>query len=237
MKALLDGRFAPLTLSWGFLRRPLRDVEEQLIRWRASHNRQLEALHLEGVLETALSALEPLTVPRTRELLVSTESEWTAYFDNGANGGDPVAAVAPLSRFLSCEGLAVSCRPHTMRGGDREERGLYGAVQFQLFAPENCEFLNYQRTIAATNDGGKWVFVARGEVQPFERLDRYHAKRIVDRFTAETLEEYCRALGIDLFRESFYGPSYRLLVHLGQLPASHPSLTLTEAQGRLGLPR
>jgi hypothetical protein len=43
------------------------------------------------------------------------------------------------------------------------------------------------------NDGGKWIFATRGNVQPFERVERYKAGRIRDRFTDELLEEYCQA--------------------------------------------
>ena len=44
-----------------------------------------------------------------------------------------------------------------------------------------------------------------GEVQPFEQIDRYAARRVADRVTAELLEAYCRAFGIHLFDVDFYG--------------------------------
>jgi hypothetical protein len=57
-----------------------------------------------------------------------------------------------------------------------------------------------------TNDISGWQFRATGNPQPFEKSDRYLAEKKAERFTSEMLDEYCHALGIDLFDESFYGP-------------------------------
>lgn len=232
---LLDGRFAPLTLSWGFLEKSLEESWRVHESWRAENFGPIESVLLDGSLDVLLRNLEPLTVPKTRELLAETQSDWTAYFDNSANGGDPPSTIAFLCRRLACRGLAVSCRPHLVKTEGRQERGLQGSIKFQLFSAEDKEFLNYERSLAVTYDGSKWVFVSTGRIQPFESPEKYRERRVVDRFTPEMLLSYCHALGIDLFNAGFYGPRAYLVAQKGNLPEGHPILTLEEARVRLGI--
>jgi hypothetical protein len=72
-------------------------------------------------------------------------------------------------------------------------------------------------------------------VQAFEHIDQYAARRIVDRFSAEMLADYCGALGIDLFDEQFYGGP-------GVVTQSRPwflpklaTVSLAEARRQLGM--
>ena len=85
------------------------------------------------------------------------------------------------------------------------------------------------------HDEEKWIFETEGEIQPFERVEKYKAKRIQDRFTDDLLEEYCLALGIRLFDAEFYGPRGVLVEMLRPLPKPETLLTLLEARRRLGL--
>ena len=166
---------------------------------------------------------------------MQTKSPWTAYFDNAAYGGDPASALGHLAELLKCRTLAVACVPQTLSSKDKDAKGTYGAVQFQLFAPERREFLNYERSISVANDGGRWVFNVTGSVQPYEKTDSYEASRVMDRFTPELLEEYCAALEIRLFETNFYGPDAVLVDIADPLPPHHPRLTLTEARKKLGI--
>ena len=50
-----------------------------------------------------------------------------------------------------------------------------------------------------------------GDPQPFENLDSYTAKKIPDRFTLESLNEYCRSLGIERGNYGFNGPEGLLI--------------------------
>jgi hypothetical protein len=235
MKQLLDGDFAPLTHSWGFLEAPLQVVGDALYKWTSSNANKVTIEPFQASLTESLFRLEPLTMPPRKKLLMQTVSVWTAYFDNGATGGDPESAVGYLAEVLKCRALAVACVPHTLLSERKDAKGTYGAVQFQLFAPERREFLNYERSISAANDGGRWVFNATGTVQPFEKTTNYEAPRIRNRFTPEMLEEYCAALEINLFAADFYGPGAILIKVHDPLPAHHPVLTLTEARMKLGL--
>lgn len=236
MKALLDNKFAPITFSLGFLELPFHTVVDEFIGWKKELDISFIITPIEFPLEEALLKLDPLITPHTKQLLMSTQSAWTAYFDNGINGGDPSPPIGYLSGRLHCRGLAISCVPQTLVSEDKDERGTYGAVQFELFAPEPREWLNCERSIVAMNDGGKWIFATRGNVQPFERIERYKARRIRDRFTDDLLEEYCQALGIRLFDSEFYDPAGVLIEeNLGHRKKEPRVLTLTEARWRIGL--
>ena len=87
--------------------------------------------------------------------------------------------------------------PHTH--SKKNPRGRYGAVVLQVWGPDG----NSNRAVWAMNDGGPWTFGTIGESFPFERVDRYAAKKIRERFTPEMLEEYLRELGIRAFEETF----------------------------------
>ena len=55
-----------------------------------------------------------------------------------------------------------------------------------------------RRSVVAADDGVTWLFEQAGEPFEFERVDRYQATRVVDRFSREMLDEYLRALGVPL---------------------------------------
>src|SRR5437667_4726068 len=111
MTLLLSGKFAPITLGFGFFEAPLRDISRALLDWRREHSRKQEISYLDLDLPEALALLQPLTSLRRRELLVSTRSNWTAYFDNSLRGGDPIGTLSHLSLVLKCRSLAIDCYP------------------------------------------------------------------------------------------------------------------------------
>lgn len=234
MKTLLNDRFAPITSSVGFLEAPLDSVAETLVAWRRSHEwfrgqPQLVAVaSVDQPFPECLARLEPLTVgSRSRELLLETQTRWVAYFDNNHDGTDP-AAVGYLPTKLHCQSLFVTCVPDTF-DENRKPAGRYGGVQFQLFGPEPNPILNYVRTIGAIHDGDRWAFDTGGVPQPFEQPERYRARRIRDRFTAEMLEEYCAALGVRYFDPTFYG-SRGVLVEDTRPPRKAKSLSTVQRE-------
>jgi hypothetical protein len=182
-----------------------------------------------------LRRLEPLVCPGGNlQLLLATDSEWTACFDNGVAGAQFVGVVTGMVERLRCRGLLVTCIPHTLPARLQDGRGRYGAVQFHLFAPDSGRFLNYLRTVDAIHDGDRWFFEADGHVQPFEQPERYGERRIRDRFTPEMLEDYCAALGVRYFDPSFYCPP-GCLIELRQLAEDDRTMSLREAQWQLGI--
>jgi hypothetical protein len=233
MKALLSGAYVPITFSVGFIEQRIDVVQAVFEEWTRRNYRVVETFPVAGDLSQALSQLQPLTVPPRRELLLSTDSQWTAYFDNGTNGPDPRTPVVYLTQQLRCRGLIATNVPHTLTTETRGVRGTYGCVAFELFASAPREFLNYERSISAANDGGQWRFDANGVVQPFEEVDQYSVRRIADRFTPDMLERYCESLGVRLNEDGFYSGSGRLVVIRDPLPRGCEEVTLAEAQCRI----
>jgi len=235
VKYLLDNTLAPLTFSWGFLEASVDAVSHRYARWQRTILHRVRVTAIDLPLADALQQLEPLDMGSQRVLFLSTKTRWTACFDNGATGGNPSTIVGELSRQLRCQGVACGCIPNTLTRSAAATQGTWGAVKFTLFGPEQRDFLNVERAVSVINDVRGWEFKAIGRPQPFERPERYAARRIADRFTSEMLEEYCGALGIQLFDENFYGGA-------GVITHAHPwflprlaTMTLAEARARLGL--
>jgi len=169
-----------------------------------------------------------------RVLFLSTRGRWTCCFDNGAKGGNPFTIVGELSQQMHCRGISCGCIPNTLTRGDKGKPGTWGAVKFTLFAPDKRDFLNVDRSVSVINDIGGWEFNTVGSVQDFEQVERYKANRIVDRFTPEMLEDYCRALDISLFDANFYGGA-GVLTHVSPWFFSKlPTTTLADARKQLG---
>lgn len=235
MKYLLDNTLAPLTFEWGFIEAPLDVVSAAYRRWQRNILHRVRVTQFDLPLADALKQLDPLDRGSQRVLFMSTRSDWTACFDNGVRGGNPATFVGELSRQLKCRGVTVGCIPNTLSRGDDAKPGTWGALKFTLFAPEERDFLNIERSVSIINDAGGWEFNSIGVVQAFEHVDRYAARSIADRLTSGMLEDYCRALGIDLFDEKFYGRP-GVLTHSYPWFLRRPATTpLAEARKLLGL--
>lgn len=230
MGTLRDDAYMPITSTLCFVEASLDRVSEALVGWLRQLGRTTSAETRAEPFPEVLHQLEPLTfgwIPR--ELLVATRSNWTAYFDCSVRGTDMTGAVPYLCRLLSCRGLPVRVVPH-----DGTPDGRLGSIQFRLLGPTHT-ILNNIRSVAAVHNGDRWEFVATGEPQPYEELDRYRSRRIQDRLTPEMIERYCRALGIEAFDPAFYRPE-AVLVRSDAVPTEYPTMTLREAQSWLGIP-
>jgi hypothetical protein len=235
MKYLLDNTLAPLTFNWGFLEAPVDAISSAYLRWQRTILQSVKVSRIDLPLADALRQLEPLDTGSQRVLFLSTKARWTACFDNGVKGGNPSTFVGELAVQMRCRGVACGCIPNTLTRRDAKKPGTWGAVKFTLFAPEKRDFLNVERSVSVVNDVRGWDFHSIGTVQDFEQAERYAARNIADRFTPEMLEEYGRALGINLFDEDFYG-GVGLVTH--SYPWFLPKLataTLAQARTRLGL--
>lgn len=234
MIGLLNNEFAPITFKIGLLNCSYGRALEAFVDWRRRVHKVVEFEEEESPLERKLASLQPLEPVPGRQLMVSTKSDdWVAFFNNGSRGSDPVSIVGHLSQELTCRGLIATAVPDTYSHG----KGLYGSVQFELFAPHRTEFLNYERTVSASNDGGKWVFGAVGAVQPFEETESYSNRRVRDRFTPDMLRRYCHALGVYIDSYEFYGTQSVLQVRgpLQPRPGGWPSFSLEQVRESMGL--
>ena len=234
-KGLLDHALAPLTFNWGFLDASVEAVSDRYARWQRMILHRVKIAAIDLPLAAALRQLEPLDRGSQRVLFLSTHGPWTACFDNGVSGGNPATIVGELSRQLRCRGVACSCIPNTLTRDDARKRGTWGAVKFTLFGPEPREFLNVERSVSVINDVRGWEFKTIGTLQDFETPDRYAARSVADRFTPDMLDAYCRAVGIRLFDENFYGGTGVITHAYPWFLPKAPSMTLAEARAQLGL--
>jgi hypothetical protein len=204
MRELLGGELRPVTWEIGFLEREAAEVAGQFAAWQSSLRKlpivRYRCRSIHGDLRSLLCALAPLTsVQRERFLFVPTRSPWSAYFDNGHEGADVTTSVSVLAREVGCRGIRAVATPDA--DGDRG-----GSVIFELYGSEEGEFLNFERTLGVSKEGGRWDFWDEGERLPFEQPESYEAKKVRDRFTIEMLERYLAELGIHPFDEDFYAP-------------------------------
>src|SRR5436190_6967182 len=231
METLLDELYAPITKEVGFLQLPIDATCRGLVDWRRELGREVTSKEVPTGFPDALLALEPLTsIGTPRELLVE-HGDWTAYFDNNLHGTDAFGPVSYLTERLKCHGLLARSAPDIKPR--RGQRSRYGSVDFRLYGPKVVDHHNTLRSIGATNDGGRWVFVNYGERLSFERPERYTAARIRDRFTSSMLAEYCEALGVHLFDPKGYGPAAVLVESSAVVGES--AMSLGEAQELLGI--
>jgi hypothetical protein len=231
---LLEDCWAPVTSELGFLETDAERAARAYAAWQggllAPRGIAVGVSPVSGTLEQTLSTLLPLTdAERRRHLFMPTRSPWTAYVDNGWQGTDAASAMAYMARTLGCRGMRVVAVPHTLR----KDKGRHGAVMFELYGPHQTDWLNYLRTLYASNDGGRWVFGQSGEPFPFEKLERYQARKVRDRFTFEMLEEYLHHLGLSPFQEHFYLPQGSpawLVEKTGPVVPAQKEYTLAQAR-------
>jgi hypothetical protein len=240
---LLDDRYQPITSTIGFLELDLERAAEGYRVWqeRVHHRRgrpyKVTTRRVAGALTEVLDALPPLDTPTIcRRALVPTVGPWTAYFDNYFSGTDAAGPMSYLAVTLNCRSMRITAQPNTMQRRSQREsgRGRYGASIFELYGPVAVNHNNSVRSIAAMNDGGRWVFETFGPLLPFEVPTAYDAPRPRDKFPFSLLDRYARALGVRPFDESFYcpgeGPPAVLFELVGEHPPNFRTFSLGDVQ-------
>lgn len=235
MRTLLAETYAPITSEIGYVNRPFDRVVSEYARWHEGLNYPTTVADVSGDgFPDAFHRLEPLTSGPSPRVLLVAHGQWTAYFDCGIRGTDPIVPVGQLARRLSCRGLAIATVPHTVvKSGVRP--GRLGARKWELFASRPTEFMNYQRTIALVHDGVRWVFETAGLPLPFEDVARYRERRLADRFNSEMIERYSQAVGVDPFNPNAYGPEIALSRTTWDLQVVPTTMSLWDAQRWLGV--
>jgi len=231
MRHLLENRFAPVTFTIGFLEADITRVSAFLESWRDSINRRQRVKCVSASLADMLKALAPVTYPETKELLVVTDSTWTAYFVNSSRVPNIAGVMSHVSSNLHVRGVLVSYVPGTVDATGVTR--LHASVHMELFSPTNTDFLNYERSIGVFSEDGRWQFIASGRTQAFERPDEYTKRLVKDRFTPALLAEYSKSLGIEGFSSDFYGREGILIEE--EQPFATEALSYAEAQRALGL--
>lgn len=197
----LGGHFDPFTEGIRYLKadydrviaryRANNHAREPMVRWKVSEHRR--------PLESALPLLEPWAMPPWKDLVVECENGWIAFF---GQSGSPPEWVDHLARQFRTLGLYTSYSPMVRRG---REVVRHGDCAFWLVdgARDDLQPLCGLRSVQVSYQTS-WEFHADGEVQAYEEIDRYSARRITDRFDVAMLNRYCLAIGIDRAHASFY---------------------------------
>jgi hypothetical protein len=131
-------------------------------------------------------ALLPVGVPVTRYLCVPVGA-WTALLSNGPGGTDVGVLPSYAARELGCCALRVV---------SVDDTATYPARMLEVYGPSGKPPLALERSIAAANDGGRWVFETSGEPFPFEDQLAYTRRIKASRFTTDMVHDYLRALGV-----------------------------------------
>lgn len=216
-------KWSPVTSDFGLIQSSVEQAADAYQKWFAESGTNLLRKKLAGRLEESFDALLPLTNAKNRRVFNPTNCGWVAFFQNGILGSDPSFNMMKLAQRLGVYTMRICRSPPEAR---------YPSLIWEVFAPEKLGGTKYgrRRSIAASNDGGRWVFEVSGVPFDFERLEQYTARLKRDRFTADLLEEYLRHFGIpkigdDLFRNTNAHPS---VFFEQEGPSSLPEFTLNE---------
>ena len=117
---------------------------------------------------------------------------WTALLSNGPLGTDVGVLPSHAARELACRAMRAVCI---------EPPAKYPARLLEAFGPGGEPPLLIERSIAAANDGGRWIFETSGTPYVFENASGYARRVKSARFTSEMLRDYLIALGVPLNAE------------------------------------
>jgi hypothetical protein len=131
-------------------------------------------------------ALLPGGVEVTRYLCVPV-SHWTALLSNGPLGTDVGVLPSYAARELRCRAMRVV---------DLNDAAPYPGRILEVYGPDGAPPLAMERSIAAADDGGRWIFETTGRAYPFEDQTAYTRRAKAARFTSDMLYDYLRALGV-----------------------------------------
>lgn len=179
----------PVTHDFGLIRSDIDAVAAIRARMYQDAGLEVVTTWLSGPLEECFSMLEPLSPAPTKELFISTTFGWTVFFQNGTRGSDPFLPMLQLSKALGVTALRACVTPTT---------APYPGVILEVYDTPQAggNEYGYRRSIAAANDGGRWVFEQTGAAYSFEDISKYGARKKCDRFTPDMLVSYLESFGI-----------------------------------------
>ena len=181
----------PFTDPIWFIKAPFERVVTETTEWLNGLGGR-SFTRLREPLPSMLHHLEPWAMPSWKQLVVSTSADqWTAVFSQGSD----IGTANVVGARLDCLNIRTSHQPHITR--DRKIVS-YGSTALWIHSGAR-----HVRSIQASYQS-RWLWTLFGDPQPFENLDSYTAKKIPDRFTLESLNEYCHALGIERDNSGFY---------------------------------
>lgn len=220
MTGMLGGEFSPFGWSVHYLDERADVVLAALVAFRAGSEIEVRAAK---PYPAVLEELVPFEAPWTREIVLPCGS-WTAYLNNGINGGDSTAAGQAVARSLDVRHVMAE---HTLRYGPGHQ-----ATQLWISGPQGQPPSMSERVISASATDGRWEWHTYGTPLPFEDVDRYSARKVRDRFDRTMLLTYLDALGIPANDDGAYGDGV-LVQQVVDWPIR--SVSLVEARAELGI--
>ena len=190
----------PVTYDFGLVEAPVEQVAEAYKSWWIDLGKPVEQTSLSGSIDGMFARLEPLSMALNRALFLPASAGWTAFFRNGILGSDPSSAMPVLARQLDVRAMRIC---------DSVPGAMYPAVIWELYDPSETrdEAHVCRRSIAAANDGGRWVFETTGAALSFEDVTRFQSRRKRDRFDRNLLLRYLANFGIDSLDDSLLAPA------------------------------
>ena len=117
----------PVTHDFGLIQAPIEKVVAELRAWHASFGTQYSRTDVAKSLADAFESLLPLANSKMRKLLVETDSDWVAFYQNGIQGSDPFPPMAYLSGLMGVQAMRVCTTP--------TESDPYPATMWEPYPP------------------------------------------------------------------------------------------------------
>lgn len=193
-----------MTFSWGFLKTGLPQASEAFRSWLKSYSSHFETIYLDGSLDKTLEQMQPLTLPASKRLLISTQSNWIACFENGVKGADLLSFMSILTTHLNCEGLVIRCATDKRMYSPHDKNEHFTNLGFDVFAPGAGDSVGPIRSVSLTQYYGKWKFKQGGNLLRGEIAEQYKMNPVQRRVTLESIDTFCHSLGLSPFAPSFY---------------------------------
>jgi hypothetical protein len=200
---------ARLVEGFGLVERPYKECGARLEGWRLAQRSTFALVSATNDVREVLEFLSVLTFPATRHVLVPLDG-CTAFLDNSTGGSDFHDNVWYFSRHLEARAARViDSLGRTWTNGRDTEVVTYEARIVGIHdAHGECI-----RSVACSNDGGRWVFETAGIPHPVEASFDYSARRKKERFTSKALTALLHAYGLPrLDAEHFLSAGDYLLV-------------------------
>jgi hypothetical protein len=187
----------PVTSDIGLIQAPVEQIRTSFLNWRRALGEHHEEREVHHGLSHALDHLAPLSSGKRRRLFLATRSGWTAQFQSGIQGSDPFPVMSHFAKQLGVLAMRICSTPSS---------AIYPATIWEVYAPAHLggDTLGYRRSLAAANDGGRWIFEESGEPFPFEQEQQYALPRKRDRFTRRLLAHYAAEFDVFPFDDDFY---------------------------------
>lgn len=216
----------PVTQDIGLINAPVDRVVAEFLTWREGIGMGYSR-SVKPSLSKALASLAPLSAELRRALFLPAGHGWSAFLQSGIQGSDPFPVMSYLATRLGVLSMRVCATPSEAK---------WPAVVWEVYGPAALggqEPLGFVRSIAASNDGGRWVFLQSGAPYPFENVEAYSRPKKKDRFTREMLAGYLAEFALFPFEDSFYpvsaGSPAVLLERLSRWENPPPEFSLEQA--------